>query len=188
MNKALIVVDYQKDFVDGVVASKAAKDIEFRLCEKIEEYYAAGDDVIFTMDTHTPEDRKTREFPGERPLHCEEGSEGWQLYGEVAQYLSGAKALVRKSTYGSLELAELLRKEGYDEVELVGVTAHACVFSNAIIAATALPFARIIVDPTCVASSNEEQKLSALWMLENLHIEVRSETVENSSMVKKKAL
>lgn len=172
MNKVLIVVDYQKDFVDGVVSSKAAQAIESRICAKIEEYCAAGDDVIFTMDTHTPEDRKTREFCGTRPLHCVEGTEGWQVYGAVAQYLPEAKALIRKNSYGSIELAVLLREEGYEQVELVGVTAHACVFSNAIIAAAALPFARIVVDPTCTASALEEQKQSALWMLENLHIEV----------------
>ena len=42
MNKVLIVVDYQKDFVDGVIRNKAARDIEFRICEKIEKYRSAG--------------------------------------------------------------------------------------------------------------------------------------------------
>lgn len=182
MNKVLIVVDYQKDFVDGVIRNKAARDIEFRICEKIEKYRSAGDDVIFTMDTHTPEDRGTREFSDLQPLHCVEGTEGWQIYGRVARYLPMAKHLVRKNTYGSIELARLLREGAYDVVELVGVTAHACVFSNAIIAASALPFAQVLVDPDCTASTDEGQKQSALWMLENLHIQVRSEAEEGLSV------
>ncbi|MCI8474402.1 MAG: cysteine hydrolase [Oscillospiraceae bacterium] len=172
MNRVLIVVDYQRDFVDGIIGSEAARAIEPRICQKIESYRRSGDDVIFTMDTHTPQDMDCREFSGSRRLHCEDGTEGWQIYGKVAQYLPSAKRLIRKNSYGSIELADVLRQEDYDVVELVGVTTHACVLSNAIIAAAAKPYARILVDPACTASSNQLQKQTALRILESLHIEL----------------
>lgn len=174
MKKVLIVVDYQRDFVEGPMGNPAARAIESRLCRKIERYYASGDEVIFTMDTHTPEDRQTREFQDGQRLHCLEGTPGWQVYGKVAQYVSGAR-LIRKHTYGSAELADVLRAGEYDVVELVGVTTHSCVLSNAIIAAAAKPNAQIIVDPACTASADEAQKQAALWTLESLHIQVQSD-------------
>ena len=52
MKKLLIVVDYQKDFVDGALGFPAAKEIEEALCEKISSYQAEGQDIICTLDTH----------------------------------------------------------------------------------------------------------------------------------------
>ena len=47
--KYLIVVDMQKDFVDGVLGSKEAVAIVPALLQKIEGF---DGDVIFTYDTH----------------------------------------------------------------------------------------------------------------------------------------
>ena len=49
MSKYLIVVDVQKDFVDGtLLGSPEAKAIIPRVKEKIAEYRANGDKIIFT--------------------------------------------------------------------------------------------------------------------------------------------
>ena len=50
--KLLVVVDYQRDFVDGTLGFEAAKLLEDPICERVSEYYANGSDVVFTMDTH----------------------------------------------------------------------------------------------------------------------------------------
>ncbi|MBO7409511.1 MAG: isochorismatase family protein, partial [Candidatus Methanomethylophilaceae archaeon] len=52
--KALIVVDYQNDFVTGSLGFEKAKDLEGPICEKIEEYLARNDLVLFTKDCHDP--------------------------------------------------------------------------------------------------------------------------------------
>lgn len=54
MKKLLIVVDYQKDFVDGALGFPHAKDLDEGIAAKIREYHAMGEEgqVIFTMDTH----------------------------------------------------------------------------------------------------------------------------------------
>lgn len=174
MKKVLIIVDYQNDFVDGIMGNDAARGIESEICKKIERYLDAGDDLIFLMDTHSQEDICSREFEFNQRLHCVSGTEGWNVYGKVARYVPKAKHVIRKNSYGSAVLADVLRQDQYSVVELAGVTTHSCVFSNAVIAAAAMPFAQILVDAACTASSDESQKAASLEMLKSLHIQVIS--------------
>ena len=48
MKKLLLVVDYQKDFVDGALGFPGAEALDGPIAEKIAAYRAAGDDVAFT--------------------------------------------------------------------------------------------------------------------------------------------
>lgn len=50
--KTLIVIDMQNDFVTGVLGSKEAVAVLPNVKKKIDAYIAAGDEVIFTRDTH----------------------------------------------------------------------------------------------------------------------------------------
>ena len=52
MKQLLLVVDYQKDFVDGALGFAGAETLDGPIAEKIAVYHAAGDDVAFTLDTH----------------------------------------------------------------------------------------------------------------------------------------
>ena len=51
MKKLLLVVDYQKDFVDGALGFTGAEKLDGPIAAKIAAYRAAGDDVAFTLDT-----------------------------------------------------------------------------------------------------------------------------------------
>ena len=59
--KTLIVVDMQKDFIDGTLGSKEATKIVSNVVKKIKTYVKNGDRVIFTQDTHKKNYMKTRE-------------------------------------------------------------------------------------------------------------------------------
>lgn len=48
--KLLIVVDMQKDFVDGALGTPEAQKIVPAVCEKIRSF---DGDIIFTKDTHS---------------------------------------------------------------------------------------------------------------------------------------
>ena len=50
--KTLIVIDMENDFVTGVLGSKEAVAVLPNVKRKIDAYIAAGDEVIFTRDTH----------------------------------------------------------------------------------------------------------------------------------------
>ena len=47
-SKLLIVVDYQKDFVDGALGFAGAELLDLRIAAKICAYHEAGDVVVFT--------------------------------------------------------------------------------------------------------------------------------------------
>ena len=48
--KALVVVDYQVDFVNGALGFEGAELLEPIIVQKIEETRAAGGKIIFTLE------------------------------------------------------------------------------------------------------------------------------------------
>ena len=167
MKKLLIVVDYQKDFVDGALGFPAAKEIEEALCEKISSYQAEGQDIICTLDTHGEDYLRTQEGKNLPIPHCIKGSEGHQLYGKAAELLRGCPAF-EKPVFGSAALFDWLRGREYAGIELCGVVSNICVLSNAVLARTALPEAEIVVDAACVASADPLLNREALDVLAGL--------------------
>lgn len=61
MKRALIVVDYQRDFVTGSLGFPGAVALAERIAKKIAAYHKSGDVVLFTMDTHTDNYLNTQE-------------------------------------------------------------------------------------------------------------------------------
>ena len=51
MRKILIVIDMQKDFIDGALGTKEAQAIVPNVISKIKEY--APEDIFATRDTHS---------------------------------------------------------------------------------------------------------------------------------------
>ncbi len=170
--KCLIVVDYQIDFVVGTLGFDDALMLEDKITEKISQYRSRGDKIIFTFDTHSEDYITTQEGRNLPIPHCIQGTDGHKLYGKVASALTDTDKCINKPTFGSDELMDYLRKENYDEIELVGVVSNICVISNAIIAKTALPEAHIIVDAECTASNDKTLHNAALDVMQGLQISV----------------
>lgn len=166
MKKLLLVVDYQKDFVDGSLGFPEAKQLDGLIAQKIEAYHAAGEDVAFTLDTHGENYLETREGRGLPIPHCVAHSEGWALYGKTAlAMIPGRDRLIQKPAFPSLELGNWLREMQYDQVELVGLVSYICVISNAIMAKAALPEAEILVDAACTAGPDPKLHAACLDLM-----------------------
>lgn len=166
MKKLLLVIDYQKDFVDGALGFPGAERLDGPIAEKIARYRSAGDDVAFTLDTHGtdyPDTQEGRKLP---VAHCLRGTPGWQLYGETGKSRREEDLLLEKPAFPSLELGNLLRKKGYDQVELVGLVSYICVISNAIVVKAALPEAEVIVDAACTSGPDLRLHAKALDLME----------------------
>jgi nicotinamidase-related amidase len=172
MPRALVVVDYQTDFVTGSLGSPSAEAIECRIAAKIEEYLQNGGRVFFTMDTHSRDYLETDEGIRIPVEHCIKGTPGWNIFGRIAGYQEKGRT-IEKGTFGSLELIGLL--EGYDEIELCGVATNICVMANAVILKTAYPDSKVIVYPDCVASYDADLHRKALDVMKSLSIDVRDE-------------
>ena len=152
MKKLLLVIDYQKDFVDGALGFPGAETLDGAIAQKIDAYRAAGDDVAFTLDTHG-EDYLTTQEGRKLPVpHCLA-----ETPGDMA---------IQKPAFPSLELGNWLRGRSYDQIELVGLVSYICVISNAVIAKAALPEAEIIVDAACTAGPDKELHTKCLDLLE----------------------
>lgn len=172
MKKLLIVVDYQVDFVDGALGFAGAEGLDGPIAARIAEYRAAGDDVVFTYDTHGNNYASTQEGRKLPVPHCIAGSAGWELYGETGRSASPDDLRFRKPTFPSLELAEWLKGRAYRQVELCGLVSHICVLSNAVMVKAALPETEVVVDAALTASYDPALHEKALDVLEGLQITV----------------
>lgn len=177
MNKLLIVVDYQNDFVDGSLGFPMAVGLQDKICEKITAYKADGQQIVFTLDTHEQNYDKTQEGRNLPVMHCIRGTYGHDLYGRVQSLSEGCRKF-EKGTFGSDLLFSFLQTDTFESIELVGLVSNICVISNAILAKTALPEAQIIVDAACTASFDPVLNEKTLDVMEGLQIKVLNRSCE----------
>jgi len=170
--RVLVVVDFQHDFVDGALGFARAQALEHSIVARIGEYRESGDDVVFTLDTHTPDYLTTQEGQNLPVEHCIKGTQGWSLYGEVANQILDTDRRFEKHTFGSVELGQYLAASGYESVLLVGVATNICVIANAVLAKTFLPEALVVVDASCTASFDDCLHQAALDVMKSLQIAV----------------
>lgn len=176
--KLLIIVDFQNDFVDGSLGFAEAKLLEDKIFEKALNYQNNGDDIIFTLDTHYDDYLQTQEGINLPIAHCIKNTIGWDLFGKLKD-IKGYK--LEKNTFGSVELFNFLKNSQYNEIELVGLVSNICVISNAIIAKTTLPEAKIIIDASCTSSSDKTLHEKVLDVMEGLQIKVINRGVTNAN-------
>ena len=119
MNRALIIVDMQVDFVTGSLGTKEAERIVPAVVKKIETEKENGAQIIFTKDTHETNYLQTQEGRKLPVKHCIRQTEGWQIIPELKAYTSDAK-IIEKPTFGSVELAKELIAANNLKVEGAG--------------------------------------------------------------------
>lgn len=159
MKRLLIVVDMQKDFVDGALGSREARAIVPRVIEKIKAYKAAGQEVAFTLDTHFDNYMDTMEGKKLPVVHCVRGTSGWELIDELLPY-GGMR--FEKPAFGSRELGDYVEQGEYDSVELIGLCTDICVISNAMVIKAAAPEIPVQVDASCCAGITPASHTNAL--------------------------
>ncbi len=170
MRKILVVIDMQKDFVDGSLGSPEAQSIVPAVKEKILSYPVS--DVFYTLDTHTEDYLLTQEGRFLPVIHCVKGTPGHALVPELAEALAGAEAF-EKLTFGSTALAERLLSLSREEeisLELVGLCTDICVVSNALLLKACMPEVPISVDSACCAGVTPEKHLAALETMRSCQI------------------
>lgn len=170
--KALVVVDYQVDFVSGALGFAGAEKLEDIIVGKIRKMREDEGQVIFTMDTHNSRYLKTAEGRKLPVPHCIAGTAGHALYGRVAEAVRAGDIVIRKPSFGSMELAKELKRGRFSEVELCGLVTDICVISNAILAKAALPESRVVVDSRACLTADPEAQERALAVMRGVQIDV----------------
>lgn len=167
--KLLVVIDMQNDFITGALGNKECQAVVPAVTAKVKS--AEGNaDIVYTFDTHTEDYMNTQEGRNLPVKHCIKPDNGWKLIPE----LEGIKAVrsFEKPTFGSIELAEWIKENGYTEVELIGVCTDICVISNAMTIRAVNPEVVISVDAKCCAGVTPESHANALAAMKACQIQV----------------
>ena len=165
MKKTLLVIDMQKDFIDGALGTIEAVAIVENVKKKIARYQANGDEIIFTRDTHHADYLQTNEGKHLPVEHCIEGTEGWQIPEELQ--VPGA-IYIDKPSFG------YMKWDAYEleEVEIVGLCTDICVVSNALILKASFPEKQVYVDSSCCAGVTVDTHNAALTTMKMCQINV----------------
>ena len=119
--KTLVIVDLQKDFYDpsGALYVKGGE----KVVEEIKELILSDlqiNQVIFTVDWHTPEDYSFKKNGGEWPVHCLQYSEGASLPKDIIEavmyrgFTSIDGSYYRKGRGGDVEVDKFFLSNTYD--------------------------------------------------------------------------
>lgn len=175
VNRALLIVDVQNDFVTGSLGSEYAKDVVVPNIVKLAENFDKGD-IYVTLDTHednyldTPEGKKL-------PIkHCIRNTEGWELAPEINDILDNSYVFnkIKKSHFGvSSEVLYSVFKY-YDEVHICGLCTDICVIANALgfKSHDGLSIIRVIAHENCCGGTSKEAHDAAIMVMKSCQIEV----------------
>lgn len=174
MQRILIVVDMQNDFIDGALGSPEARAIVGRVAEKMRGFQGR---VITTRDTHEAHYLSTQEGRKLPVPHCLRGTEGWRLHPRIEA--ERREEPFDKPVFGSAALGQALAEENAREpiesVELVGLCTDICVISNALLLRAFLPEAEIIVDASCCAGVSPRSHKTALEAMKACQVRIENE-------------
>ena len=173
MKKILIVIDYQKDFVNGALGFDGAESLDDKIAQKVRDFGKGN--VFYTLDTHDENYLQTCEGKHLPIVHCVKGAGGWALFGQTAAALQDVDAIgFEKTGFGLQITPEILKvlPENPDSIELVGLVSNICVLSNAVIFKTWFSESEIIVDASCTDSFDKSLHTQALNVLEGLQVKV----------------
>ena len=178
MNKILVVIDMQNDFIDGALGSPEAQAIVPNVIAKVKQCAENGDGIIYTADTHGRDYLETMEGRKLPVPHCIHGTEGWEVPKDI--YMFDAPVIM-KDTFGSWELPHYVMNmagpsveeiEKLESIEVIGLCTDICVISNVMMLKAWFPNTSIIVDASCCAGVTPESHKNALRAMEMCHIEV----------------
>ena len=173
MKKYLVVVDMQKDFVDGSLGTKEAVAIVPKVVDKIRSF---DGDIFVTYDTHFEDYLDSTEGKKLPVPHCIYGTPGWELdvaVGRAVEEMPHFK--LQKYTFGSTALPHLMMEVADGEafsIELIGLCTDICVVSNALILKAHFPDALISVDSSCCAGVTPALHEAALATMKSCQIDI----------------
>lgn len=164
MNRYLVVVDMQNDFIDGALGTKEAREIVGNVENELKEFDGT---VLFTRDTHYEDYMETQEGKKLPVPHCIKGEKGWEIWETLEKFRRDRNCLTfDKPSFGSVKLAEYFQKANQenpiDEIELIGLCTDICVISNALLLKAFIPEVKISVKRSCCAGVTPESHEAAI--------------------------
>ena len=176
MNKILVVVDMQNDFLTGSLANKSAVKVIPNIKREIES--GKYTHIIFTRDSHTENYLKTQEGKHLPVLHCITGFWGWDVCDELLNSNFGEiePMFLDKPTFGYKDWVDYFEQNHLNgdesEFTFTGTVGSICVVNNALIIKSQFPESTVKCLSDCVADLSESDKNATLTVMKNSQIEV----------------
>jgi len=180
--KVLVVIDMQKDFIDGALGTKEAQAILPNVVNRVAN--SRNELILFTYDTHQEDYLDTPEGKKLPVIHCIKGTEGWEVdegiitawkhNKETVKLAKDSDHMYNKPVFGSVALVEDLvkRADEISEIELIGVCTDICVISKALLLKNQLPHIPISVTAALCAGVTPEGHDAALKVMSMCQVDV----------------
>lgn len=171
MKKALIIIDFQNDFIfPDAIGSPEAEALIPKMLRKIME---TQDDIYYTLDLHQTETYTKTVEGANVPKHCIVNTMGVLLPPRIANALDRKQNVVevKKDTFAFTQWPQVLTTP-YDEFEICGLVTDICVLNNALLLRSLYPTARIVVNSQLCAGTTVENHQKALNIMRINCIEV----------------
>ena len=180
MNKILVVIDMQNDFITGCLGNKECEAVVSNVVKVIgKEKYTK---IYLTRDTHFENYSETQEGRKLPVIHCVKDSYGWQVNDQVMSAVVSCETefeFVDKPSFGSTNLGQIISKladEYSNDVEFVfvGVCTGICVISNVIIAKASAPECKVTVIENACACVTPDTHSTAIAAMKTCQVDVES--------------
>ena len=177
MDKALLIIDVQNDFVTGSLGSEyAEKAVVPNIVKLCEEFNSS--DIYATLDTHFSDYNETLEGKKLPVAHCISGTKGHELVEELQKilckdsYLDRISHIILKGTFGAPNdiLSDTFNR--YDEIHICGLCTDICVVSNALILRALFPNKPIIVHENCCGGTSKKAHDAAIITMKSCQIDI----------------
>lgn len=169
--KILVVVDMQRDFIDGALGTPEAVKIVPYVKNLIENFDGK---VFFTRDTHFANYMDTQEGKNLPVPHCIQNTPGWEIHPEL-DVLRKTPA-IDKVTFGASALPQILAREAdIQSITFVGLCTDICVISNVMLTKAFFPEIPLIVDARACAGVTPESHKNALAAMKMCQVTVINE-------------
>ena len=147
---ALIVVDVQRDFCPGGSLAVPEGDQVVPVVNRLAPRFQT---VVTTHDSHPADHSSFVEQGGPWPVHCVEGTPGWEQHPDLRvdpdfQVFKGRDRELDGYTGWNPELAEFLAKRSVKRVVVVGLALDYCVQATALDARAAGHEVLVLTDAT----------------------------------------
>jgi nicotinamidase-related amidase len=170
MDKLLIIVDMQNDFIDGALANPAAQAIVPGIVDFVKNWTGK---IGVTFDTHQENYLETQEGKNLPFAHCIINTEGHRLNAQIAAVTNDrVNYTVFKPTFGFAGWGQYGFDSRFNEVVVVGTCTDICVVSNVLAIKAAYPELKVTVIENLCAGLSPEKHAAAIEVMKSCQVNV----------------
>ena len=175
MNKVLIIIDMQNDFLTGALANPTAN----ALVEPIADFIKNNtfNNIIFTQDTHREGEYAETQEGRKLPIpHCIYPYEGWRiaqpLEEAALQTMTKGLICIIKPTFGYKDWGDMRELEHADEIHVCGTCTDICVITNVALLKTFFPETPIYLHANLCAGLTPHKHECAIETMRSMQVEI----------------